>query len=195
MKQYRCGFDIETHWSLDGSPDEIIRILEDPMSLTRWWSPVFMRGELLSGGDVASVGLTARFFTKGLLPHTFQFTARIDRIDRDAAMRIRTWGDFDGRGDITLAAAGTRTNVTIRWQVVVHQPYIRWLIRLMKPIFVANHRWAMRRGYEGLQAEIHQRRDYGHASEKTIRRPTFPHNLALVLDRFIWTRESLKQAR
>ncbi len=184
------AFDIESEWMLDAREDEILDILDDPMSLTRWWSPVFMRGELISAGDRNKVGLTARFYTKGLLPHTFQFTARIDRLDERREMRIFTWGDFDGRGDIRLCGAGERTLVRIRWRTSVYQPYIRSLIRLFKPVFTANHRWAMRRGREGLQAEIRRRRRAGKMAQQAAK-PTFPHNLGLVQKRFNWTRESM----
>ena len=190
-QHYDCSFDVVSTWVLDGSPEEIIQVFNDPMSLTRWWSTVFMRGEMISQGARDRVGLTARFYTKGLLPHTFQFTAAIEKVQGDSAMRIRTWGDFDGQGDISVTPVNDETHATIRWRVNVHQPYIRWLIYIFKPVFVANHRWAMRRGCEGLQAEIRRRRKAVAPCETPHMRPTFPHNLTLLQDRFRWTRESL----
>lgn len=181
---------MKSEWILDARKEEILRIFDDPLSLTRWWAPVFMRGELISGGE-NEVGLTARFYTKGLLPHTFQFTARIDRLDERRELRILTWGDFDGHCCINLSEAGESARVRIRWRTVVHQPYIRSLVRLFKPVFVANHRWAMRRGCEGLQAEIWERRNSNQKTVQPVAKPTFPHNLGLVQKRFSWTRESV----
>lgn len=187
-----CPFDIESDWNIDADISEIHRILDDPMSLTHWWAPVFMRGELISAGDDNKVGLTARFHTKGILPHTFQFTARIDHMDEGCEMRIRTWGDFDGLGNIRLEHHNGGVSVRIRWQTRVHQPYIRGLIRLFKPIFSANHRWAMRRGREGLQAEVLRRRHAEGTARAAIAKPAFPHNLQLVQRRFSWTRDSAR---
>ena len=188
-------FELRSSWALDAEVGELLRVFDDPMSLTNWWSTVFMRGEIMSEGDDQNVGMTARFFTKGLLPHTFQFTARIDRIEDADAILIRTWGDFDGHCDIVLSDGAGCALIHIRWQVTPHQPYIRRLIRLFRPIFVANHRWAMRRGREGLQQEVLRRR---HQQDTTagigFRKPTFPHNLAFVQRRFSWSRESINWA-
>ncbi|MCR9121315.1 MAG: hypothetical protein NXH91_03505 [Phyllobacteriaceae bacterium] len=184
-------FDLASCWLLDGSPEEVVALFHDPMSLTHWWSEVFMRGEMLSGCAANGTGLTARFYTKGLLPHTFQFTARIQDANAPKAVQIRTWGDFDGRCDIFLAAQGDKTRIDIRWQVNVCQPYIRALLGVGRPIFIANHRWAMRRGRLGLQAAIFHQRRKAEKQYTPPRRPTFPHNLALFKDRFRWSRDAI----
>lgn len=187
----RHEFNIDSTWHLIGKIDEIQSVLEDPLSLTEWWSPVFMKGELLSqtGGDLEN--LTARFYTKGLLPHTFQFTARIIAHDKNSGIEIHTWGDFDGIGTISALEHGEETYVSVNWTVLVRQPYLRPLLQIFKPIFVANHRWAMRRGHEGLQAEIYRRRDASAAEISVPRiKPTFPHNLKFMGLNFKWCRDS-----
>jgi hypothetical protein len=50
----------------------------------------------------------------------------------------------------------------------------------MKPIFSANHRWAMARGEESLKLEIARRHARTPEEEARIPQPpppTFPHNL------------------
>ena len=50
----------------------------------------------------------------------------------------------------------------------------------MKPIFGANHRWAMARGEESLNLELARRRATDPVVRDAIKRPpgpTFPHNL------------------
>jgi hypothetical protein len=53
--------------------------------------------------------------------------------------------------------------------------------RVMKPVFSANHHWAMRRGEESLRLELARRQAAGDpllaASIKAPPGPTFPHNL------------------
>lgn len=183
-------FEINSSWKLHGTVEEIAAILEDPLSLTRWWGPVFMKGELVSTGNSGLEGVTVRFFTKGLLPHTFQFTAQVARLDEAGEVVIRTWGDFDGVGHIAIEQCGSHVWVDVNWSVTVEQPYIRFLLAAFKPVFTANHRWAMRRGREGLQAEIARRRGLsGNRVAKHRTKPTFPHNLAMLQRNFRWCRD------
>jgi hypothetical protein len=42
------------------------------------------------------------------------------------------------------------------WTVLVTQPWMVAFAPLLKPVFVANHRWAMQRGLEGLRRELAQ---------------------------------------
>ena len=57
------------------------------------------------------------------------------------------------------------------------KPVIRGLSWLLKPIFVANHRWVMRRGRESLEIELQRRRlrARGERFEASPPGPTFPH--------------------
>lgn len=185
-------FVLVSHWMLDASVDDVVDVLGEPLSLTRWWPAVFMKAELIEPGGPNLTGLRARLFTKGLLPHTFQFTAEIVNAERRGELDIRTWGDFDGRGTIRMREVADGVSVTIRWEVDVHQPFIRPLLWILKPIFAANHRWAMRRGHEGLVGEI-RRRKRGATEAVTHRwqRPAFPHNLP-AFQRVRWNRDAVR---
>ena len=184
------AFEIESRWTLDATIEEILTIIRKPVSLTQWWSAVFMKAEVILSGGSDLVGLTVRFFTKGLLPHTFQFTARVVAATSHGELQIRTWGDFNGHGAVHLIRTATGADVHICWRVDVKQPYIRPLFWMAKPIFTANHRWAMRRGREGLQAEVLRRRRGATELPKASRqRPSFPHNLDAVQHAFRWTRD------
>jgi hypothetical protein len=48
--------------------------------------------------------------------------------------------------------------VRFDWNIVAEKPLLKYLSFLMKPIFRANHEWAMRRGQESLAREIERRR-------------------------------------
>lgn len=186
-------FRLESNWEIDASRRELLAVSRDPLSLASWWSAVFLRAELIEPGDPDRLGLTVRFHTKGLLPHTFQFTARITRVDPRGAVRIDTWGDFDGTCAVELRRSASGMAIGVVWQVNVRQPYIRPLVRLLRPAFAANHRWAMRRGREGLEAEIRRRRQ-GIAVRSGVawQTPTFPHNLGLVRRMFRWNRDAVR---
>lgn len=186
-------FDLESRWHLDASIPEIYAVVRTPESLASWWSSVFMRAEFIEPGGPDLVGLTVRLYTKGLLPHTFQFAARVVKSDLRGAVEIEAWGDFIGRGEIRVRDAPGGVDIRIRWRVLVRQPYIRPLLRLLALVFAANHRWAMRRGREGLQAEIHRRRRHVISPPGTAHQtPSFPHNLGAVQRAFRWTRSPVR---
>ncbi len=182
------SFRIASNWVVTATPEEVAEILSEPLAITRWWSSVFMDGELIEHGDELGKGCTVRLYTKGLLPHTFQFIARIIDSDAKSSIIVETCGDFNGRGEITLTPHGRKLHVHVLWTVDVKQPYIRPLLGLFKPIFIANHRWAMRRGRIGLTEEIRRRRFVrsGRRVPAPRQAPTFPHNLAFIKNRFRW---------
>jgi hypothetical protein len=47
--------------------------------------------------------------------------------------------------------------VTYDWQLRAEKPLLRWLSFLLRPVFDANHRWAMARGEESLRLELLRR--------------------------------------
>ena len=68
-----------------------------------------------------------------------------------------------------------------RESVIAQKGILKTFSFAMKPIFSANHHWAMRRGEESLRLELARRHA---AADPTIRAalprppgPTFPHNL------------------
>jgi hypothetical protein len=48
-------------------------------------------------------------------------------------------------------------DILFDWRLDANKPLIRYLSFLLKPIFAANHRWAMARGEEGLRSELARR--------------------------------------
>ncbi len=52
-----------------------------------------------------------------------------------------------------LDQEGPWVNLTFHWGMPVDKPLLLYLSFLFKPLFAANHRWAMVRGLEGLQRE------------------------------------------
>lgn len=187
-----CYFGLDSHWHLNADIGELRAIVADPLSLARWWSAVFMRAEVMEPGGDGFEGMTVRFHTKGLLPHTFQFAARIVRAGEDE-LAIEIQGDFVGGAAIRTRSAPGGVHVHIAWRVLVRQPYIRPFLRIFHPIFAANHRWAMRRGHEGLEQEIiRRRRGSRDAVSAAAQTPAFPHNLFLVRRAFRWTRSPMR---
>ena len=71
--------------------------------------------------------------------------------------------------------------MTYDWTVLAEKGVLKHLSLVMKPVFGANHRWAMARGEESLRLELARRRAAGDpivsAAIPPPPGPTFPHNL------------------
>ena len=74
-----------------------------------------------------------------------------------AGFTIEATGDFLGRGIWTFEQDGDWVNAAFDWRLRAEKPLLRYLSFLLKPLFRANHRWAMARGREGLQKELDAR--------------------------------------
>ncbi len=69
----------------------------------------------------------------------------------------RGLGDFDGRGIWKFEQEGPWVNITYDWKIRAEKPMLRYFSFLVKPIFAANHRWAMAKGEESLRLELARR--------------------------------------
>lgn len=73
---------------------------------------------------------------------------------RPNRLELRATGDFDGRGVWNLRQDGDQVGITFDWQLTADKPLLRYFSFLLKPLFAANHRWAMARGEESLKREL-----------------------------------------
>ncbi|MBI3466865.1 MAG: hypothetical protein HY000_27950 [Planctomycetes bacterium] len=55
-------------------------------------------------------------------------------------------------------ADGDHVDVEYIWTIQANKPLLRYFSLLLRPIFSANHRWAMNRGEESLRLELARRR-------------------------------------
>jgi hypothetical protein len=172
-------FDITTRWALDARPEELTTIVLDPELLHVWCPTVFMHGELVERGRADGLGMAIRLHTKGFLPHSFFFLARIVDVVPHRFMRIAVSGDFEGIGELSVTPdRGAGCNAELHWQTSVRHPWLRPLVRSLHPIFVWNHKWAMRHARKLMQAEVDRRREAGGCLVRA--RATFPHGFAAV---------------
>jgi hypothetical protein len=151
-----------THWRVEGTIDEVSKIIGDAPSLTRWWPSVYLQIEVLEPGDEHGVGRVVSLHTKGWLPYTLRWNFRVTETRKDGFTLVAS-GDFDGHGIWTFAQDGLWVNITYDWRIKAEKPLLRYFSFIMKPIFSANHRWAMARGEESLKLEIARRRAFQHA--------------------------------
>jgi len=99
-----------------------------------------------------------RLLTKGWLPYTLSWEFEVVESRYPYGFTIVASGDFDGVGVWTFAQNSPSVDVTYDWRIRAEKPILRTLSFLLKPVFAANHRWAMARGEESLVLELSRRR-------------------------------------
>lgn len=156
MKSNEYAFT--TNWRVQSTCQEISDILGNAPDLTRWWPSVYLDVKELEPGDKNGIGKVVSLFTKGWLPYTLRWQFRVTANRSPYGFSLEAWGDFVGTGDWTFAQNGDWVNITYDWRIRADKPLLRWLSFIMKPIFSANHHWAMRKGEESLKLELARRR-------------------------------------
>lgn len=159
-----------TRWQVPGTPQEVYAILEDAESLTRWWPSVYLDVQTGNGGDDGYISL----YTKGWLPYTLRWRFRATEKEPPTRLAIEAEGDFVGRGVWTLTPAAEGTEVVYDWRIRAEKPLLRRLSFLLKPVFSANHEWAMARGEESLRLELARRRAASDGERASIPPPPGP---------------------
>jgi hypothetical protein len=111
----------------------------------------------VEAGDENGIGKVVRLFAKGWLPYTLRWCFRVTESSYPYGFSLEAWGDFIGRGIWTSEQQGECVNVVYDWNIRTDKPLLRSLSFLLKPVFGANHRWAMRMGEESLKLELMRR--------------------------------------
>lgn len=150
-----------THWRVEGTCEEVSAVLDDACDLVRWWPSVYLRVDLLEPGDEHGVGKVYRLHTKGWLPYTLRWQFRVTESRKPHGWTLEAWGDFVGQGVWTFVQDGPFVALTYDWRIRADKPLLRHLSFLFKPIFAANHRWAMNQGEQSLKRELERRRVAG----------------------------------
>ncbi len=150
-------YHFTTHWRVAGTVEEASEILGDPLGLPRWWPSVYLEVRVLEQGDERGVGRSVALHTRGWLPYTLRWQFVVTEVRYPHGFSLDATGDFVGHGIWTLAQDGPWVNLTYDWRIRADKTLLRYGSFLMKPIFAANHRWAMARGEESLRIELARR--------------------------------------
>jgi len=145
-----------SRWRVPASCEETAAILSDAAALPRWWGSVYLSAE--PEGDVW------RVHSRGWLPYTLRWSFERTHADLPRGFGLRAWGDLEGTGEWTFhaarghAAAQGHTEASFVWRVRADKPLLRYLSWLLRPVFAANHRWAMAQGERAIAHEVARRR-------------------------------------
>jgi hypothetical protein len=148
-----------TRWQVKGSVGEVSSILTDTPALPRWWPSVYLSVQPIeTDGGAEGNGKTYRLHTRGWLPYTLDWTLRLTESRSPLGFSLEATGDLNGRGVWTFQQDGPKVDVIYDWRIRADKLLLRFGSFLLKPVFEANHRWAMQRGEESLKLELERRR-------------------------------------
>src|SRR5262245_10593634 len=168
------AYHFVTRWRVEGSCGEVADVLGDPLALTRWWPSVYLDVEQLEPPDAHGVGRRVRLVTKGWLPYTLRWEFVVVDSRYPHGFTITASGDFVGRGSWTFDQDGRFVDVTYDWRIRAEKPLLQRLSFLLKPLFEANHRWAMKQGEQSLVLELRRRRTTSAAAWRAVPPPPGP---------------------
>ena len=163
-----------TRWRVEGTCGEVADVLSDPLDLPRWWPSVYLRVDELCPPNADGLGRRVQLHTKGWLPYTLTWTSELIESQYPYGFALLATGDFDGRGVWNFEQDGGHVDITYDWRLSAEKPLLRRLSFLLKPIFAANHRWAMAQGEESLKLELARRRATSDAARASVPPPPGP---------------------
>jgi len=163
-----------SRWRVEGTCGEVADIIGDALALPRWWPSVYLRVDELVPPDARGVGRRVRLLTKGWLPYTLRWEFEVVESRYPYVLTLVANGDFEGIGVWTFAQDGRRVDATYDWRIRAEKPLLRNLSFLLKPIFEANHRWAMAQGEQSLALELARRRASSDGARAAVPPPPGP---------------------
>lgn len=161
-----------TVWRVKAALPEVNDIIGNAPDLARWWPSVYLEVKQLEQGGENGLGKVVDLYTKGWLPYTLRWQFRVVESRYPYGFTLEAWGDFVGRGIWTFEPDGEHVIITYDWAIRADKPLLRYFSFIMKPIFSANHRWAMSTGLESLQLELARR--HASTTEERARVPAPP---------------------
>ncbi|MEQ1745397.1 MAG: SRPBCC family protein [Saprospiraceae bacterium] len=164
-----------THWRVKATCEDVYHLLEDVDTLTEWWPSVYLDVRVTKPGQPGGVGKEVALLTKGWLPYTLRWQFRVTETAFPTGFSLEAWGDFEGRGIWTFRDAGDGyCDITYDWKISAEKPLLKRLTWLLRPIFSANHHWAMRQGEHSLNLELLRRRAGTEGERNNIPPPPRP---------------------
>ena len=161
-------------WRVEGDIKEVADILEDALSLPRWWGSVYFDVQEIEPGETHGIGKLISLRAGGWLPYTLRINFRTVAANYPHGFTMEATGDLEGTGIWIFEQDGPLVNITYDWTIKANKPIIEKLSFVLKPIFQSNHNWTMNRGQESLKLELLRRRATSDCEERSVPPPPPP---------------------
>jgi hypothetical protein len=168
----RNEYHFVDRWRIEADVREVADILEDALTLPRWWGSVYFDVKQIEPGSEQGVRKLISLHAGGWLPYTLRINFRTVESRYPHGFSMDATGDLEGKGVWTFEQDGPFVNVTYDWTIRANKPLIEKLSFVLKPIFRSNHNWTMKRGEESLKLELLRRR--AKSEEELARIPGAP---------------------
>jgi uncharacterized protein YndB with AHSA1/START domain len=143
-----------SRWRVKASADEVYDIISQPLEYPRWWPSVYLDSREVASGAPDGTGRRFLFHTKGLLPYTLCWESSVTEAVPPNRLVFEAAGDFDARGVWSFVQNGAFVDITFDWKLTAGKPLLRYLTPVLRSVFEANHRWAMKQGEISLREEL-----------------------------------------
>lgn len=170
-------YHFTSNWRAPGTVQEVREILNQPLDLPRWWPAVYLEATSFEDGSDS-----VRLHTRGWLPYQLYWDLHLRPSNIENEIVIDATGDLEGQGIWHLEQQGPTVAITFDWTVRANKPILDALSPVLKPVFAANHRWAMQQGEASLRLELARRRAYSEQDRAAIDAPPPPND-----DKKVWT--------
>jgi hypothetical protein len=134
-------------WRLAADVERVYDLVGRPVEYPRWWGDVWLSAE--GDGGAPEPGKHVEVVTRGFLPYRIHWALTCLEADRPYRVHSRLEGDFDGTGTWLLSEDESGTVARLDFRPDVRKPVVRRLTPVLRPLFSANHRWAMQLGQDG----------------------------------------------
>jgi hypothetical protein len=151
-------YSFQTRWRIEATREEVFALIDDVAGYPRWWPAVWLKIDKVASGDENGVGATFQLLTKGWLPYLIRWQSRTTAKRFPERLALVAEGDFVGTGVWHFTQDGPFVDMVYDWNLRADKPLLRRLSFILKPIFSANHNWAMHKGLESLKLELARRR-------------------------------------
>ncbi|XAM01576.1 hypothetical protein OT109_09295 [Phycisphaeraceae bacterium D3-23] len=186
-------FHFVDRWSVEATAREAVEVFADHADAGRWWPATFLVAEQVDPGAPDGTGRTIRALTAGFLPYRLQVRIRLQLINSDNDYTLAFSGDLCGLTRVKTTQCGDRLDIIFESRLAPQKPVVRFLMPILKPLYIWNHSWLMTRGERSIRLEIARRRaqrdgDTRGAPLPAPPQPTTLHQLGLRVLKPRWKR-------
>lgn len=150
MKKY----NFVSVWNVESTAERVYEIISKPEDFIHWWSDVYLEVEEIKRGNEAGAGRILRVLTKGKLPYTLNWRAEVLEAEKPRRILLRAEGDLEGTGEWQFVQNSKFVEITYNWTVITNRRWMNLLSPVLKKLFESNHRWAMKKGEQGLKQKL-----------------------------------------
>lgn len=168
------AFHFVSQWRVQGTCGEVADIIDDPLALVEWWPSVYLSAVEVAPPQPNGLGRRVAFVTQGWLPYTLSWDITVVERRYPSMAALVAHGDLEGSGVWQFEQDGADVRVTFDWRVALQKPGLRQMAPFLRPVFEANHRWAMRQGEASLVLELARRRAASDAARAAVAPPPGP---------------------